>query len=117
VKRNALRMIQERTSQHRLPSRAATLERAAALVGGCAELAARLKVSQQQLDYWMVEISTPPHTVFFDAIDIIIENAGTSRADLAHPHGHVRTSLTLLRTDVITSAAESCNEQWWGSNF
>ena len=73
-------MIQERTPQHRLPSRAATLERAAALVGGYAELAARLKVSQRQLDYWIVEISTPPHTVFLEAIDIIIENAGASRA-------------------------------------
>jgi hypothetical protein len=104
-------MIKEHTLQHRLPSRAATLERAAALVGGYAELAARLNVSQRQLDYWIGEISTPPHTVFFNAINIIIENAGASRADLAHPHGHVRTSLTHLRTDVITSAAESCNEQ------
>jgi hypothetical protein len=72
-------MTQERT-QHRLPARAATLQRAAALVGGYAELAARLKVSQRQLDYWIEEISTPPHTVFFDAIDIIIENAGALRA-------------------------------------
>jgi hypothetical protein len=80
VKRNALGMIQERTPQHRLPSRAATLERAAALVGGYAELAARLKVSQRQLDYWIAEISTPSHTVFLEAIDIIIENAGASRA-------------------------------------
>jgi hypothetical protein len=74
-------MTQERT-QHRLPARAATLQRAAALVWGYAELAARLKVSQRQLDYWIEEISTstPPHTVFFDAIDIIIENAGALRA-------------------------------------
>jgi hypothetical protein len=50
------------------------------LVGGYAELAARLKVSQRQLDYWIAEISTPSHTVFLEAIDIIIENAGASRA-------------------------------------
>lgn len=49
------------------------------MVGGYAELAARLKVSQRQLDYWIEEISTPPHTVFFDVIDIIIENAGALR--------------------------------------
>jgi len=46
------------------------------MVGGHAQLAERLKVSQRQLDYWISEIGTPPHTVFFEAIDIIIENAG-----------------------------------------
>ena len=76
---NALRMIQD-LPQPRLPDHAATLRRAAALVGGYPELAARLKLSQRQLDYWVGEIGTPPHTVFFDAIDIIIENAGASRS-------------------------------------
>jgi hypothetical protein len=70
-------MNQEHT--HTLPARAATLERAAALVGGYAELAAR-QVSQRELGYWIEKISTPPHTVFFNAIDIIIENAGALRA-------------------------------------
>jgi hypothetical protein len=72
-------MIQERTLQLRLPDYAATLRRAAALVGGYPELAARLKVSQPQLDYWIGEIDTPPRTVFFNAIGIIIENAGAPR--------------------------------------
>jgi hypothetical protein len=78
--RNALGMIQERTPPPRLPDHAATLKRAAALVGGYPELAARLKVPEPQLDYWIGEIGTPPRTVFFDAIGIIIENAGASRA-------------------------------------
>ena len=71
----------ERTPQPRLPDHAATLKRAAALVGGYPELAARLKVSQPQLDYWICEIGMPPRTVFFDAIDSIIRNAGASRAE------------------------------------
>jgi uncharacterized protein Usg len=68
--------MQEQTLSHRLPDHALALERAAAMVGGHAQLAERLKVSQRQLDYWISEIGTPPHTVFFEAIDIIIENAG-----------------------------------------
>jgi hypothetical protein len=72
-------MIQQHSPQHRLPDHVATLERAAALVGGYAELAARLKVSARQLEHWMGEMGTPPRTVFFDAIGIIIENAGASR--------------------------------------
>jgi hypothetical protein len=74
-------MNQERTPQPRLPDHVATLKRAAALVGGYPELAARLKVSQAQLDYWIGEIGTAPRTVFFDAIDIIIQNAGASRSE------------------------------------
>lgn len=72
-------MIQEHSPQHRLPDYLATVERAAALVGGYAELAARLNVSARQLESWIDEIGTLPHTVFFDAIGIIIENAGASR--------------------------------------
>jgi hypothetical protein len=64
----------------RLPDRALALERAAAMLGGRAELAQRLNVSQRQLDYWIREIGTPPDTVFFDVLDIIIENAGAWRA-------------------------------------
>ena len=79
VKRNPLGMMQEQIPQHPLPDHALTLDRAAALVGGRARLATRLKVSQRQLDYWIGEIGRPPDTVFFDAIDIIIENAGASR--------------------------------------
>ena len=48
-------MIQKHTQQHGLLDHAATLERAAASVGGYAELAARLKVSQQQLEHWIGE--------------------------------------------------------------
>jgi hypothetical protein len=73
-------MIREHTQQPRLPDHAATLKRAAALVGGYTELAARLKVSQQQLDYWIGEIDTLPRTVFLDAIGIIIDNAGALKA-------------------------------------
>ena len=72
-------MIQEHSPQHRLPDYLATVERAAALVGGYAELAARLNVSARQLESWIDEIGTLPHTVFFDAIGIIIENAGAPR--------------------------------------
>jgi hypothetical protein len=72
-------MIQEHSPQHQLPDYLATVERAAALVGGSAELAARLKVSARQLEYWIDEIGTLPHTVFLNAIGIIIENAGASR--------------------------------------
>jgi hypothetical protein len=80
VKRNAVGMIREHTQLPRLPDHAATLKRAAALVGGYTELAALLKVSQRQLDYWIGEIDTLPRTVFLDAIDIIIENAGALKA-------------------------------------
>jgi hypothetical protein len=59
------------------PGRAAAFRRAATMVGGLERLAERLKVSERQLDYWMRDIGTPPDTVFFDVIDIIIESAGT----------------------------------------
>lgn len=60
------------------PDYTPTLERAASLVGGRAELAAALKVAERQLEYWIDEKGMPPHSVFLDAIDIIIENAGGS---------------------------------------
>jgi hypothetical protein len=58
-----------------LRDRALAFERAAGMLGR-AELAQRLNVSQGQLDYWIREIGTPPDTVFFDVLAIIIENAG-----------------------------------------
>ena len=59
-----------------LPKRVQAFKRAAAVVGGLEQLAQLLKVSERQLDYWMRDIGTPPDTVFFDVIDIIIEGAG-----------------------------------------
>ena len=56
--------------------RALAIRRAASMMGGLAALAERLKLSERQLDYWMRDIGTPPDTVFFDVIDIIIERAG-----------------------------------------
>jgi hypothetical protein len=66
-----------------LPARALALKRAANIVGGLGQLARRLNVAERQLDYWMRDIGTPPDTVFFDVIDIIIESAGM-RADEAY---------------------------------
>lgn len=51
------------------------------MLGGLEQLAERLNVSARQLDYWMRDIGTPPDTVFFDVIDIIIESAGTRRPE------------------------------------
>lgn len=60
-----------------LPARALAIRRAAAIVGGLGELARRLNLPERQLDYWLCDIGTPPDTVFFDVINIIIESAGT----------------------------------------
>jgi hypothetical protein len=57
-------------------ARAHAIRRAANMVGGLEALAERLKLSARQLDYWMRDIGTPPDTIFFDVIDIIIERAG-----------------------------------------
>jgi hypothetical protein len=57
-------------------ARAAAIRRAATMMGGLGPLAERLNVAERQLDYWMRDIGTPPDTVFFDVIDIIIERAG-----------------------------------------
>ena len=59
-----------------LPALALAIGRAAAMVGGLAQLAERLKIPERQLDYWMRDIGTPPDTLFFDVIAIIIEQAG-----------------------------------------
>jgi len=64
-----------------LAPRALAIRRAAALMGGLGALAQRLKVSERQLDYWMRDIGTPPDTMFFDVIEIIIERAGTTPAE------------------------------------
>lgn len=68
--------MQQEISERRSVDRVLALERAAAMLGGHAELAQRLKVPQRQVDYWIREIGTPPDTVFFDVLDIIIQNAG-----------------------------------------
>jgi hypothetical protein len=60
-----------------LPGRALAIKRAATIVGGLDELARRLKLPERQLDYWMRDIGTPPDSVFFDVIDVIIQSAGT----------------------------------------
>lgn len=61
--------------QH-VSARAPAFRRAATMVGGAPELARRLNVSADQLDYWMQDMGTPPDTMFFDVLSIIIENAG-----------------------------------------
>ena len=68
--------------RQRLPGRALAIKRAATIVGGLDELARRLKLPQRQLDYWMRDIGTPPDSVFFDVIDVIIQSAGTRPSDL-----------------------------------
>ena len=55
--------------------RAAAIQRAAVLMGGVGPLAEKLKVSESQLDYWMRDIGSPPDTVYFDVIDVIIDAA------------------------------------------
>jgi hypothetical protein len=55
--------------------RAQAIQRAANIMGGVGPLAAHLKVSELQLDYWMRDIGRPPDTVFFDVIDVIIDAA------------------------------------------
>lgn len=72
--------------RQQIPARADAIERAAAMVGGVPELARRLNVAERQLDYWMREIGTPPDTMFFDVMNVIIENAGERVAcnDLHH---------------------------------
>jgi hypothetical protein len=63
-------------TQTELAARALAIRRAATMMGGLEHLAERLKLPERQLDYWMRDIGTPPDTVFFDVIDIIIERAG-----------------------------------------
>ncbi len=59
-----------------LPARALAIARAASMMGGLEALAERINVPERQLGYWLRDIGTPPDTVFFDVIDIIIERAG-----------------------------------------
>jgi hypothetical protein len=54
--------------------RAEAIQRAAQIVGGLAPLAERLNIPERQLDYWVRDIGTPPDTVFFDVIDVIIDS-------------------------------------------
>jgi hypothetical protein len=64
-----------------LAARALAIRRAATMMGGLDRLAERLRLPERQLDYWMRDIGTPPDTVFFDVIDIIIERAGKRIAE------------------------------------
>ena len=57
--------------------RAMVLGRAAAMLGGVPQLARRLNVEEQALEYWLRDIGSPPDRTFFDAIDVIIESAGS----------------------------------------
>jgi hypothetical protein len=68
--------------RQRLPGRALAIRRAATIVGGLDELGRRLNLPARQLDYWMRDIGTPPDSVFFDVIDVIIQSAGTRPSDL-----------------------------------
>lgn len=68
--------------KQQLAARALAIRRAATIVGGLTELAQRLNIPRRQLDYWMRDVGTPPDTVFFDVIGIIIESAGVRAADL-----------------------------------
>jgi hypothetical protein len=69
------------------PERVLALRRAATIVGGVAALAQRLNITERQLDYWMRDIGTLPDTVFFDVLDIIIQDAGNRVAELVEPRG------------------------------
>ncbi len=74
-------IVHEQTPQHRSTNRVVALQRAAEMVGGQAELAQRLNVPQRQVDYWIREMATPPDAVYFDVLDIIIQNAGAWKPD------------------------------------
>jgi hypothetical protein len=74
--------------RQQIPARALAFERAATtMVGGVPELARRLNVAERQLDYWMREIGRAPDTMFFDVMNIIIENAGERVACNDHHAG------------------------------
>ena len=66
-------------------TRTLAIRRAAAVMGGLAPLALRLKLPERQLDYWMRGIGTPPDTVFFDLMETIIERAGRRSDERAQP--------------------------------
>ena len=53
---------------------ARTLRRAAELVGGESALAARLAVSENELDLWLRNFVRPPSDVFLKAADIVAEH-------------------------------------------
>jgi DNA-binding transcriptional regulator YdaS (Cro superfamily) len=48
-----------------------TLRRAAHIVGGENELAARLHVSATDLALWVQGVGVPPSNVFLDAVDLV----------------------------------------------
>jgi len=51
---------------------ARTLRRAANIVGGVNELAARLNVPREDLVYWMQGTKRAPTRVFLQAVDIVL---------------------------------------------
>jgi hypothetical protein len=57
------------------PVYARTLQRAADIVGGPEQLRERIapKVSQKLFQSWVAGRTEPPHKVFLDAVDIVIE--------------------------------------------
>ena len=71
-------------------TRALAIRRAAAVIGGLAPLALHLKVPERQLEYWMRSIGTPPDTVFFDLMELIIQRAGWRSGE--RPEGVYRTA-------------------------
>jgi hypothetical protein len=66
-------------------TRTQAIWRAAAVMGGLAPLALHLKLAERQLDYWTRGIGTPPDSVFFDLMEIIIERAGRRYDERAQP--------------------------------
>jgi DNA-binding transcriptional regulator YdaS (Cro superfamily) len=53
---------------------ARTLRRAAELLGGEAALAARLGVTEDQLDLWLRNFVRPPNDAFLKAADVVGEH-------------------------------------------
>ena len=74
--RHALGLLDWELMKTEQAARALAIRRAATMMGGLEALAERLNLPERQLAYWMRDIGTPPDTVFFDVIDIIIERAG-----------------------------------------
>ena len=57
---------------------ARTLHRACLILGGVAQLANHLKVSELQLETWLQGLEDPPHRVFLAAVEILLLDAEKS---------------------------------------
>jgi hypothetical protein len=68
-----------------------TLVRAAALVGGEAELAMRLTVPRNELHLWISGANKPPVEVFLMAVDIVMEHDQHKTAPWLPPRAKVKT--------------------------